>query len=130
MLAGASRPLLELFTIYRVLLPRVVLNHKTLAELRQVSSLEIEVCSPNDPFAIVGCHPVDNLWRIRAQVSRIILIEGLAILPGENPNISELPVPNELEVSLESGAGHGRCRRLRGGGISRCAVRAALTASK
>ncbi len=115
-----------LFTIYRVLLPRVILNHKTLPELWQVALLEIEVCSRNDAFAVVGGYPVNNLRRIGAQVSGVLLVEWLAILPGENPNMSELPATNKLQASLEIRTRHWRRRRLRGGGITRRAVRAAL----
>jgi hypothetical protein len=104
-----------LFTIYRASLSRVILNHETLPELWQVALLEIEVCSRDDAFAVVGGYPVNNLWRIRAQVCRVIFVERVAILFRENPNMGELTVTNELEVTLERRTWPGRGRGLRAG---------------
>ena len=119
-----------LFTIYRVLFPRVVLDHKPLPEFWQVALLEIEVCSRDDAFAVVGGDPVNNLWRIGPQVSCVLLVEWLAIPPGENPNMSELSVTNKLQVSLKSRTRHrrSRCRRRGGAGVTTGAVGASLTA--
>ena len=84
------------------LFPRIVLGIKSFLQQPKVSFFKIEV-RPRDYFApLIRRHPIDNLRSIGPEKGPIFLVEGLAILSRENPDVTVLSIANELEIFLKA----------------------------